>query len=191
MSIDARIILLAAIVPDVAVEPRICYIACVMAHPWFVLHLRPRSEKKVAEHCRLAHLSHYLPLRSQTRVYQRRRVTFETPIFPGYIFASFDRDGRLAVLKSNHVVRILDPGGRRELLHQLAQIRKALRVDPGLVSCSAVRKGRRVRIKGGPFLGIEGVVSEVKGVTEVTLNVDIVGQAVSVHVSRAFVEIVD
>lgn len=162
-----------------------------MAIPWYVLHLRPRSEKKVAEHCRLARLPHYLPLRSQTRVYQRRRVTFETPIFPGYIFASFNRDGRLAVLKSNHVVRILETGNRRELLHQLAQVRKALRADPGLVSCSAVKRGRRVRIKGGPFLGVEGVVAEVKGVTEVTLNVDIVGQAVAVRVDRAFVELVD
>jgi transcriptional antiterminator RfaH len=162
-----------------------------MPNPWYVLHLRPRSEKKVADHCRLARVPHYLPLRSQTRIYQRRRVTFEIPIFPGYIFASFDREGRLAVLKSNHVVRILEPGNRRELLHQLAQIRRALRVDPGLVSCSALKRGRRVRIKGGPFMGIEGVVAEVKGVTEVTLNVDLVGQAVSVRVDRSFVEIVD
>jgi transcription antitermination factor NusG len=153
--------------------------------------LRPRSEKKVAEYCRLANLSYYLPLRSQTRVYQRRRVTFETPIFPGYLFASFERDGRLAILKSNHVVRIMETGSRRGLLHQLAQIRKALRVDPGLVSCSALKRGRRVRIRGGPFLGVEGVVSDVKGVTEVTLNVDMVGQAVTVRVDRTFVEIVD
>lgn len=162
-----------------------------MANPWYVLHLRPRSEKKVAEYCKQANLSHYLPLRRQTRVYQRRRVSFDLPIFPGYLFASFDRDGRLAILKSNHVVRILEPGNKRELLHQLAQVRKALRADPGLVSCSAVQRGRRVRIKGGPFLGVEGVVAEVKGVTQVTLNVDMVGQAVVVHVDRAFVEVVD
>lgn len=162
-----------------------------MANPWYVLHLRPRSEKKVAEHCKASSLPHYLPLRRQTRVYQRRRVTFEVPIFPGYLFASFDRDGRLAVLKSNHVVRILEPGRRRDLLHQLAQIRKALRVDPELVSCSALRRGRRVRIKGGPFMGVEGVVAEIKGVTHVVLNVDIVGQAVTVRVDRAFVEPAD
>jgi transcription antitermination factor NusG len=162
-----------------------------MANPWYVLHLRPRSEKKVAEYCKLAGLSHYLPLRSQTRVYQRRRVTFEIPIFPGYLFVSFDRDGRLAVLKSNHVVRVLDIGNRRELLHQLAQVRKALRVDPGLVACSTIKCGRRVRIKGGPFMGVEGVVTEVKGVTEVTLNVDMVGQAVAVRVDRAYLEAAD
>jgi transcription antitermination factor NusG len=85
----------------------------------------------------------------------------------------------------------MEPGSRRELVHQLAQIRKALRVDPGLVSCSALKRGRRVRIKGGPFMGVEGVVTEVKGITEVTLNVDLVGQAVTVRVDRAFVEVAD
>ena len=162
-----------------------------MLTPWYVLHLRPRTEKKVAEHCTRLRLTHYLPLRRETKIYQRRKVTVEKPVFPGYLFLSMDREGRLAVLKTNHVVRIMEPMSRRALLHQLAQVRRALRVDPGLIAASGLRKGRRVRITGGPFMGIEGVVSEVKGMTRVSLNVEIVGQSVAVVLDPGFLEVAD
>jgi len=162
-----------------------------MPLPWYVLHLRPRTEKKVAEHCARSGISHFLPLRSETKIYQRRKVTVEKPVFPGYLFVAMDRDGRLTVLKTNHVVRIMEPGSRRVLLHQLAQVRRALRVDPGLIAASGLRKGRRVRITGGPFMGIEGVISEMKGMTRVSLNVEIVGQSVAVVVDPGFLEAID
>jgi transcription antitermination factor NusG len=160
-------------------------------NPWYVLHVRPRCEKKVLEHCRQLRLSQFLPLRAETKVYQRRKVTVEKPVFPGYVFASFGRDGRVDLLKCNQIVRILEPGNRREMLHQLAQIRKALRADPGLVTCMAIQKGRQVRIRGGPFLGVEGRVSELKGTTKVILNVEMIGQAVVVEVERQYLEVLD
>jgi transcription antitermination factor NusG len=158
---------------------------------WYVLHLRSRAEKKVAEVCQKRGLSYYLPLRRETRIYQRRKVTFEKPLFPGYLFAAFDHDGRIEVLKTNHVVRIIQPASTRELLHELAQIRRALRAQPDLNACPPLAKGVHVRIKGGPFMGVEGVISTLKGETRVTLNVDMIGQAVAVEVDKDYVEVMD
>jgi transcription antitermination factor NusG len=158
---------------------------------WHVLYLRPRCEKKVAEFCRIQDMSHYLPLRRETKIYQRRKVTVEKPLFPGYFFAAFDGDGRLNLLKTNNVVRILAPPSKRELLHELAQIRRALRVDPTLGTCAALKKGRRVRIVGGAFRGIEGVVYSLKGTAKVRLNVDMIGRAVAMEVDRECLEVID
>ncbi len=158
---------------------------------WYVLYLRPRCEKKLAEYCRIHGLKHYLPLRSETKVYQRRKVTVEKPLFPSYFFASFDGEGRLKVLKTNNVLRILEPISKRLFLHQLAQVRKALRVDPTLAAVSAIREGRRVRITGGPFLGVEGLITLIKGKTKVCLNVEMVGRALAVEVNREYLEVVD
>jgi len=158
---------------------------------WHVLYLHPRSEKKVADYCQVHGITFYLPLRRETKVYQRRRVTVDKPLFPGYFFVAFDRTSRVTVLQSNHVVRIMVPSSQRLLLHQLAQIRKALKIDPGLATARAIAKGTRVRIKTGPFMGVEGLVAEVKGVSRVLLNVELVGQAVVVEVERAFLEVED
>jgi len=157
---------------------------------WFVLYLRPRTEKKMAEFCKLHRWAFYLPLRRETKIYQRRKVTVEKPVFPGYFFVSADADGRLSLQKTNHIVRILQPSSQRRLLHELAQVRKALRVDPALATCPAMAAGRRVRIQAGPFTGIEGVVQNVKGKAKVCLNVEMIGRAVAVEVAREFLELV-
>lgn len=158
---------------------------------WCVLHVRPRCEKKVADFCRAKELAHYLPLRRETKIYQRRKVTVDKPVFPGYVFSSFDRDGRLDLLKTNNIVRILEPATEARLLREIEQVRLALAVDPTLGACSAVKKGARVRIAGGPFLGIEGVVETIKGKTKVSLNVDLIGQGVAVEVDREYLEVLE
>jgi len=158
---------------------------------WHILYVRPRCEKKMAEHCRLLGLEHYLPLRTETKVYQRRRVTVRKPVFPGYIFVSFDQAGRVALLKTNNIVRIMFPDDDETLLHELSQVRRALEVDETLSSCKALKRGTLVQITSGPFMGIEGRVHAVKGITKVRLNVEMIGQAVTVEVDREFLEIAD
>jgi len=158
---------------------------------WNVLHLRPRCEKKMAEYCKVHGLDCYLPLREETKIYQRRKVTVQKPLFPGYFFASFDADGRPTLLKSNHIVRILEMRDERQLVYELDQIRQALAVDPGLGTCAALKQGRKVRILAGPFMGVEGVVSGLKGPVKVRLNVDMIGRAVAVEVDRDYLEVVD
>jgi transcriptional antiterminator RfaH len=144
----------------------------------------------MAEHCNLLHISHYLPLRQETKVYQRRRVTVEKPVFPGYFFCSIDHDDLQKLATTNHILRVLPAEATRLLTRQLVQLRRALRIDPGLHSRNALKRGKRVRIKQGPFMGVEGIVSTVKGVTSVCLNVELIGQAVAVEVDQAFIDLI-
>ena len=158
---------------------------------WCVIHVRPRCEKKLAEYCRILGAERYLPLRSETKVYQRRKVTVEKPIFPGYVFASLDPQQRLAILKTNQVVRFLETKDDGALVHDLNQIRKALTVDPSLGADAALERGKAVRITGGHFMGVEGWVQEVRGQNKVCLNVDMIGQAIVVEVAREYLEPID
>jgi len=145
----------------------------------------------MAEHSEVLGLTYYLPLRRETKIYQRRKVTVEKAVFPGYFFVSFDRAGRLGLLKTNQIVRILEPVDQRRLLHQLAQVRRALRADPTLTPCDALTTGRRVRITGGAFMGVEGSISELRGTAKVRLNVEMIGRAVAVEVDREYLELLD
>lgn len=158
---------------------------------WNVLYVRPRCEKKMAEFCRIQGYEHYLPLRSETKIYQRRKVTVAKPVFPGYLFVAFDPQGRLELLKTNNIVRILESPDEQNLIHELEQIQKALSVDATLGAVAALKKGRHVRITGGPFMGVEGLIQDVKGNTKVLLNVDMIGRAVAVEVDRDFLEVAD
>lgn len=158
---------------------------------WHVLHVRPRCEKKVAEYCSGNGLPCDLPLREETKVYQRRRVTVNKPVFPGYVFVCFSPAQRQAVLKSNQIVRIIPVVGQRELIDQLAQIRQALTADPTLNACAAFTAGRRVKITAGPFMGIEGVVQNWRGKARLVLNIEMIGRALAVEVEMEALEPAD
>lgn len=143
----------------------------------------------MGEHCTLLDIDYYLPLREETKIYQRRKVTVTKPVFPGYFFCNVTHDSKQKLLTTHHILRVLSPDNSRELIRQLVHIRRALRVDPGLRSRNALRRGKRVRIRNGPFMGVEGIVSVIKGMTSVCLNVELIGQAVAVEVDQDFIEL--
>ena len=147
---------------------------------WKVLFVKPRTEKKVSEYCALYNIPFYLPLRENTRVVQRRKISFQLPVFPGYVFAKFPLSQRLPLLQTNLVVRILEPVHPRRMLRDLIMVRRALRADPALKPAKHLAKGQLVRIVGGPFLGVEGRVARLSGTLKVVLNIDMIGQAVAV-----------
>jgi transcription antitermination factor NusG len=156
---------------------------------WKVLFVKPRTEKKVTEYCQLYGIAHYLPLREKTRTAQRRKVTVRLPVFPGYVFARVTPDQRLPLLKTNLLVRILEPEFPRRMLRDLVMVRRALRANPALESAKPLTAGRLVRITDGPFRGIEGRVARLAGALKVVLNVDMIGQAVAVTAEIGQVEV--
>jgi len=157
---------------------------------WRVFHSRPRCEKKLAQYALLQGIEHYLPLRRETRIYQRRKVTFEYPLFPGYLFAACNPDSLTTLLNSHQVVRTIDVLDQSRLVFELDQIRRALTVDPTLGASQMVQPGQMVRVKGGPFQGIEGRVVTVQGRTRVMLSVEMIGQAVMVDVGMPLLEVI-
>ena len=158
---------------------------------WYVLYVKPRCEKKMVGYCDVHGVECELPLREETKTYQRRKVTVFKPVFPGYVFLRFPAGEKLTVLKSNLVVRILPVDHQVQFCKDLQQIRQALAIDPTLDASAAFQSGRRVLIKSGPFQGVEGVVQVVKGRTKVVLNVDIIGRAIAVEVGMELLEPVD
>ncbi len=158
---------------------------------WQVLYVRPRCEKKMAAYCVAQSIDYYLPLRNETKIYQRRKVHVEKPVFPGYVFVGHTEEQRVIMLKSNLIVRLLEVDAQKVFLHELEQIRRALQVDPTLGACAAFTEGVAVRIIDGAFRGIEGVVHAVRGETKVVLNVEMIGQAVAVEVETDYLEPMD
>ena len=158
-------------------------------HNWKVLFVKPRTEKKVTEYCELYGIPFYLPLRERISVVQRRKVTVKIPVFPGYVFARLGQSQRLQLLQTNLLVRVLEPQSPRRLLRDLVMVRRALRVDPSLTPAKPLAQGRLVRIIRGPFMGIEGRVARMAGTLKVILNVDLIGQAVSLTAETDQVEV--
>jgi len=158
---------------------------------WKVLFVKPRTEKKVAEYCKLYGIDVYLPMRESTRVIQRRKISVLMPLFSGYVFVRLHPSQKLQLQQTNLLVRILEPSNPRKMLRDLIMVRRALRANPALAPAKPLTKGRLVRIISGPFLGIEGRVARMTAKMKIVLNIDMIGQATAVEIESDYVEVLD
>jgi transcription antitermination factor NusG len=158
---------------------------------WKVLFVKPRCEKKVAEHCLRHNIDFYLPIKEQVRVVQRQRRKVTLPLFPGYVFAVFPRRDRTTILQSHMVARILEPQRSMDLARSLVMIRRALAIAPELTPEPVLAKGMKVKIIDGPFMGIEGVVEKSISKIRVVLNIEMIGQSVAVSAEAGQLEIME
>ncbi len=158
---------------------------------WKVLFVKPRTEKKVAEYCKLYGIDVYLPMRESTRVIQRRKISVLMPLFSGYVFVRLLPSQKLQLQQTNLLVRILEPSNPRKMLRDLIMVRRALRANPALAPAKPLTKGRLVRIISGPFLGIEGRVARMTAKMKIVLNIDMIGQATAVEIESDYVEVLD
>src|SRR5436309_16076528 len=97
---------------------------------WFVAHVRPRREKKLKQSCEREQVLATLPCYRSVRKYRGKTVTFEKPLFPGYVFLQLRDDQRQKVLQSEHLANLLVVHDQALFIQQLGEILKAL--DTGL-----------------------------------------------------------
>ena len=155
---------------------------------WYVLHVKPLTEKKTVEFLRSYGYFYHLPVYLKITKVQRRKVKRELPLFPGYVFTKLFPDERLRMLQTNlivHTITVLKP---REMIHQLRQISRASRMKPEMRPAHSFKVGDLVRVKYGPLRGTEGYIKREGAHATLCLNVEILGAAVEISISPEDIE---
>lgn len=156
---------------------------------WYVAHVRPRCEKKLADYCGREGFSTTLPLYRSVKKYRGKTVTFMKPMFPGYLFLRLLQSQRQTVYQSDYVANLLDVPNQQEFEHQLNDILFALEQEVEIRLAPTIGPGVKVRIKTGPLQGIEGWVESRKGMVEVLLRLDFISQAAAVKMDATNLEL--
>ena len=104
-----------------------------MKRIWYVLHVKPRTEKKVVAYLERYGYFRHLPTYVKTyKNKQRRKVRVELPLFPGYVFTRLLPEERVTMLKTNLIVATILVERPRVMIHQLRQINRASKSDAQL-----------------------------------------------------------
>ncbi len=156
---------------------------------WFVAHTRPRCEKKLVDYCEREGLKTTLPLYRSVKKYRGKTAVFLKPLFPGYVFLELERPQRQPVLQSDYVANLLEVPDQEEFQEQLRDILFALDQEVDVQLAPIIGAGSRVRIKSGPLQGMEAWVESRRGMTQVMLRLDFIGQAAAVKVSAEDLEL--
>jgi transcription antitermination factor NusG len=157
-----------------------------------VLRVRSRAEKKVRYLCRQYKIICYIPTYFKSKKYQRRNVTNEFPLFPGYVFVSLNDDlKQKRLLASGLITSIIPVPNQRELIRQLKAIKKLL-ISDNTINVSSHKIGDEVAIITGSLQGTHGVVERIdNNRSKIFLNIDIIGRAVVVEIDNDNIETVE
>ena len=158
--------------------------------PWHVLQVIANHEKRVARQLEVRSLEHYLPLYTERSRWTDRTVTLERPLFPGYIFTRFSTATRISVISTPGVLRMLGTDGNRTVDGaEIDRIQKALESGHILRPQPCVPVGTRVRIRGGLFEGVEGIVTELRRNCNVIIALSSVEQCFSLETDLSEIEV--
>jgi transcription antitermination factor NusG len=160
---------------------------------WYACRTRARAEKKVDRLLTGAGVTSYVPLVERTRQWSDRskRVTF--PLFPGYVFARFSLSSLSEIVRTPNLIEVVRTNGsptpvrETEIESIRALILGAHRIGEEPSAHDYLVRGQEVRVTEGPFAGLRGILTEVRGKSRIVVRLEAIRQAVSVEMASRFV----
>ncbi len=158
---------------------------------WFVLQTKSRQEKVVCDFFRDRQIEYLLPLVAKTTYYGKRKVKSELPLFPGYVFVRSAIQEAYAADRTNRLVRIIPVFDQARIEEELRSLARALEAQSPFDRHPQLVAGVRVEVKSGPLQGVRGVVESRLKMDRLILQVEILGQAISVEVDTDLLAILE
>ena len=155
---------------------------------WFAVQTRSNCEGRVHESFTGSGIADLYPRYQTTSHWSDRQVTFERPVFPGYLFAALDCfQARTQILSTVGVIRIL--GNLLPIPEaEIDQVRRLMASPASLAqSVPALYEpthGDDVEIAYGPMVGLRGRVTRLKGKLRVWVSIPSMMRGVPVEVDR-------
>lgn len=161
---------------------------------WYACRTRARAEKKVDRLLTAAGVVSYLPLVERLRAWSDRSKRVQFPLFPGYVFARSTRAALPDIVRTPSLIEIVRVNGAATPIRE-AEIEsiRALVLGSGSIGEEPMAHeylihGQEVRVVQGPFQGMQGILTEVRGRTRIVVRLAAIRQAVSVEMAANFVQ---
>jgi transcription antitermination factor NusG len=155
---------------------------------WWVLYTKSRQEKACSRQLLGQHVAHYLPLVEKRHIRKGRKFSSCVPLFAGYVFMYGTEQDRIASLTTNRISRILPVHDAAGLCHDLQQIHRLLATGAPVTVEQRFAPGKRVRIRSGAFMGLEGTILARQGTTRLFVAVNFLKQGASIEIEDCLLE---
>lgn len=153
---------------------------------WYAAYTLPRHEKAVAGRLHKDEMEVYLPLYCAERRWNLRKVKVELPLFPGYVFVRMLITDRVRVLAHHGVIRLVGFDGKAAALPdgEIEALQSTLathRAEP----YPYLTAGKKIRIRSGPFTGLEGRIVRRKGKMRLVASIDLIQRSILLELDAA------
>jgi transcription antitermination factor NusG len=156
---------------------------------WFAIYVRSHFERAVEECLKGKGYQAFSPSYRTLRKRSGRSKMLDLPLFPGYVFCSFNPRRRLPILTTPGIVNIVGPGNVPEPVN-LSEIRSIQRIAESGRSVQPwpfLQQGQKIRIEAGPLSGTEGTLLRVKNELRLVVSVTLLQRSMAVEVDQELV----
>jgi transcription antitermination factor NusG len=162
----------------------------VTGHAWYALKTRSRHERVVRDALELRGIECFLPVSRDRHRWSDRIRLVETPLFSTYLFVRLPVAPPRPSVGVKGVVELVSMGGVPAPVgdEEVDALRRLSFAGVALERHRFLRSGQRVRIRSGPFRGIEGTLVRRKGREKLVINVDLFAQAAALTLDGLDVE---
>jgi transcription termination/antitermination protein NusG len=150
---------------------------------WYAIRTRSRHEKLVGQQLQARAVETLVPLVDRRQPWADRWKIVSFPLFPGYCFARFRVEDRLAVVTATGVVEILGnhagpvPVAEGEIDALRTLVTSTLPFDPH----PYLTDGMQVEVVRGPLEGLRGVLVRKDRHARLVVSIRMIQQAASVE----------
>jgi transcriptional antiterminator RfaH len=163
----------------------------VAGRRWLAVYTKARQEKSLARELLKYGIPFYLPLVRKAAISRGRKRVSLSPLFGGYVFLFASEEERVRSLTTNRISRILAVDDAEQLAFDLRQLRQLIVAGAPLTVESRLGPGQRVRVRRGPFAGLEGTVLKRRGQMRLLVSINFLQQGASVEIEDFLLDPVD
>ncbi len=152
----------------------------------------PRQEKQLMRRLRTQSCAFYAPIvPKRSRAPSGRIRVSHVPLFAGYVFLYGTGAERHTAMTTNCVSRCLAVPDGTQLTSDLRRIHQLIACGQPLTPEARLDAGRLVRIRSGPFLGMEGTVIRRANEARLMVAVNFLQRGASVLLDDCQIEPLD
>ncbi len=158
---------------------------------WYIIYVKSRTEKKVAERLQRQGIQVFLPLIKTLRQWSDRKKMVHVPLFTVYIFVYITPDEFTTVKMIEAVVKFVNVEGKYAILpaEKIDAIKKFLETGlPIEATNESFNPGEKVKITFGPLKGYEGELIDIKNEKQFIIRLDVINQVLKLSVPVNYLE---
>jgi transcription antitermination factor NusG len=158
---------------------------------WYAAYTWSRHEKSVAKQLEERRVNSFLPLYRSWHRWKDRRQEVTLPLFPSYVFVHMSLTERLRVLELPGVVALVTFQGKPAVLpaEEIEALRRGLDQEICAEPHPYLKIGQKVRLRGGPLAGTEGILLSKpvskKDKLRMVISLEVLMRSISVEVDAA------
>jgi transcription antitermination factor NusG len=157
------------------------------------MRTKPRNEFKVFEQIVRKDIDVFLPKVEKIRIWSDRKKKIFVPLFPSYLFIYGDNNERLKAISGTigamgYLMYRKRPAVITE--KEIENIKISL-IEPDRIKVEEIQitEGDMVEITYGPFIGLTGIITEIRGSYKLVVNITELSASLNIELNASEVKL--